>query len=72
MATNAPATTYVLNISIVLAFCTFGWVVIFLPAWYWYLIPAAAIAPTVVILTGRWIRHRRLKAELRSTLEQLG
>lgn len=72
MATNAPASTYVLNVSIVAAFCTFGWVIIFLPAWYWYVIPATAIAPTVVILAQRWARRSKIKREMRDALQELG
>lgn len=72
MATNAPASTYVIVTSIVVTFCTFGWVIIFLPSWYWYLIPAVAITPAIAVLAQRWMRRHRIKTELRATLEQLG
>lgn len=72
VSTNAPASTYVLVSSVITTFCTFGWVVIFLPAWTWYLIPAACAVPAIVILVQRWIRRQRIKRELQETLAQLG
>lgn len=72
MSTNAPASSYVIIVSIIATFCTFGWVVIFLPAWYWYLIPVACAVPALVVLAQRWIRRQRIKRDLRSTLAELG
>jgi hypothetical protein len=51
---------------------SFGVVVIFQPLWYWYLIPVALAIPEMAILTQRWLRRQRVKAEMRATIEQLG
>lgn len=72
MRTTAPASTYVLVLGMVATLWAFGIVVIFLPPWYWYLIPAVLAVPEIVILAQRWARRQRLKNELRATLEQLG
>lgn len=72
MPTHAPVTTYILVGSLISAFCAFGTVLIFLPAWYWYMIPLALFLPFPLILATRWARHRRIKGELRATLDQLG
>jgi hypothetical protein len=69
---TAPASTYALVIGVMATLVSFGVVVIFQPLWYWYLIPAALAIPVVVILTGRWLRRQRAKAEMRATIEQLG
>jgi hypothetical protein len=72
VTTTAPASTYALVIGVMATLVSFGVVVIFQPLWYWYLIPAALAIPVVVILTGRWLRRQRVKAEMRATIEQLG
>lgn len=70
--THAPLTTYILVGSLISAFCAFGTVLIFLPAWEWYIIPLVLFLPFTVILAVRWARHQRIRGELRATLNQLG
>lgn len=72
MSTNAPAATYVIVTSVIATFCAFGSVVIFLPAWEWYLIPVACAVPGLVVLAQRWARRRRLKRDVQSALADLG
>lgn len=72
MTNTAPASTYVMVTGVMATLVSFGIVVIFQPAWYWYLIPVALAIPEIVILFRRWVRRRRIQAELRATIEQLG
>lgn len=72
MSTNAPASSYIVISSIMATFCTFGWVVIFVPDWEWYLIPVACAVPAIAVLALRWTRRRRLKHDVRATLADLG
>ncbi len=72
VASSAPASTYVLVVGIVATVSSFGIVAIFTPPWYWYSITLALALPEIVILAGRWARRRRMRAELRATLEELG
>lgn len=72
MATSAPASTYVLVVFMVATVSSFGIVTIFTPPLYWYSITLALALPEIVILARRWARRRRMRAELRATLEELG
>lgn len=72
MATNAPASTYVVVSSLVATFCAFGTVVIFLPPWQLYLIPAACALPGIVVLAQRYMRRRRIKRDMNEALASLG
>lgn len=72
MSPSAPASTYVLVASLVATFIAFGCVVIFLPAWQWYLIPAACALPAVLLLAVRYGRRQRIKREVRAAIAELG
>lgn len=72
VTTTAPASTYVLVIGVMATLVSFGIVAIFTPPLIWFLIPVAFAIPEVVILTQRYVRRQRAKAEMRSTIEQLG
>lgn len=72
MSPSAPASTYVVVASLVATFISFGCVVIFLPAWEWYLIPAVCAVPAIVVLAIRYARRAALRREVRTALQQLG